>query len=643
MLEREAVVPAAAVDRGEVVEARLLLGGGPGRLVEGVVGLVVPALIEQRQAEVDICLAVIRVGVALGHARDGRAEVLLRPGEQAAAQQQRAVGVVHADVARVALQRFEVVRVGQVRRVAVLLDVQAGQVELLVGENLLRQLRGGRRIGNLVDLLRLRRVVEQLPAIRVVHGQHERRLRHVDDDAVAEHVHRADRRRPVVDGPAVRGEHHARVLVDARGVDGDVRRARPALEVQHDLGARVFDVARGLVGHEVLGEGLLLKGLQPREVRLVVAEHAGHQLDVRAVFVGQVAVPRLAEVAAAPGPLLLAGGDVVVGDVQDARAHAVIIAADEVVIAVRAHVARGDGDVPVAGDVHARAVIVLVVDARGDREGGDVALAVVIDGAHVRREDGLRVVIDGHSGVGPPQERLRQARAVVELAANLDIGAVGVDGKGHLALRAVHLVDLGELDRAAAVLVFGDAPVGRRIGRRAVVLRPVELDAAGNPRADEAHQRRLDDLVVVDEVVAVGLVVGALDAAAQLRQHHHADVVVLQPHRGIGLIDLLVEDLVDDGQRIHLAAGALIDALFEEHGVLVRLADAIGGQHDLLHPDFSVALNVFHSSILLPVLVIICVCAHYTEAGPQAQLFVLRSCCWFLRFVRCQSGTVSNR
>ena len=511
--------------------------------------------------------------------------------------------------------------------------MQAGQVELLVGENLLRQLRGGRGIGNPVDLLRLRRVVEQLAAACVVHGEHERRLRHVDGDAVAEHVHRADRRHLIVNRPSVRGEHHARVLVDARRIDGELRRVRLALEVQHDLGAGVLDVARGLVGHKVLGEGLLLKRLEPGEVRLVVAEHAGHQLDVGAVLVGQIAVPGLAEVAAAPGPLLLAGGDVVIGDVQDARAHAVIVAADEVVIAVRAHVARGHGDVPVAGDVHARAVVVLVIDARGDGEGGDVALAVVIDGAHVRREDGLRIVVDGHSGVGPPQERLRQARAVVELSLDFDVGAVGIDGEGHLALGAVHLIDLGELDRAAAVLILRDAPVGRRVGRRAVMLRPVELDAAGDPRADQAHQRRLDDLVVVDEVIAVGLVVGALDAAAQLGQHHHADVVVLQPHRGIGLIDLLVEDLVDDRQRIHLAAGALIDALFQEHGVFVRLADAVGGQRDPLHPDFSLALNVFHSSILLHMLVIACVCAHYTEGRTRAQSFVLRSCFLFLRYV----------
>ena len=38
--------------------------------------------------------------------------------------------------------------------------------------------------------------------------------------------------------------------------------------------------------------------------------------------------------------------------------------------------------------------------------------------------------------------------------------------------------------------------------RRAVVLRPVELDAARDPRAREPDERRLDHVVAVEEVVA---------------------------------------------------------------------------------------------------------------------------------------------
>ena len=47
------------------------------------------------------------------------------------------------------------------------------------------------------------------------------------------------------------------------------------------------------------------------------------------------------------------------------------------------------------------------------------------------------------------------------------------------------------------------------------MLRPVELDAAGDPRPIQPDQRRFDDAVVVDEMVAVGLVQCHLDTTAQ--------------------------------------------------------------------------------------------------------------------------------
>ncbi|MPM55723.1 hypothetical protein SDC9_102520 [bioreactor metagenome] len=59
-----------------------------------------------------------------------------------------------------------------------------------------------------------------------------------------------------------------------------------------------------MVGKEVLGEGLLLIGLEPRKVRLVVRIHPGHEFNIGAICIGQIAVPCLAEVPATPCPLL---------------------------------------------------------------------------------------------------------------------------------------------------------------------------------------------------------------------------------------------------------------------------------------------------------------------------------------------------
>ena len=288
-----------------------------------------------------------------------------------------------------------------------------------------------------------------------------------------------------------------------------------------------------------------------------------------------------------------------VGDVQNARLHAVIVSAHEIVVRMIGHVGRGYGDVLVAGDVHARAVIVFVIGTRGDGEARHRALAVVHDGVHVRREDGLRVVVDRHGGVGPPQERLRQGRGVVELAPDLQVGAAGMERKAGHALGAVHAVHLADAHGLAAVGVFHDGVIHRHERGGTVVLRPVELDAAADPRPHQAHQRGLDDLVVVDEVVAVGLVIGALHASAQLRQDHHAQIVVFQPNRAVGLIHLFVVDLVNYGKGIHLAAAALIHALFQKHGIGVGLAHAVGGNDHAFLPDFNLTGNMFHSDSLL--------------------------------------------
>ena len=44
------------------------------------------------------------------------------------------------------------------------------------------------------------------------------------------------------------------------------------------------------------------------------------------------------------------------------------------------------------------------------------------------------------------------------------------------------------------------------------MLRPVELNAAGDPRSCQPYQCGLDDLVVIYRIVAVGFVIHTLDA-----------------------------------------------------------------------------------------------------------------------------------
>jgi hypothetical protein len=85
----------------------------------------------------------------------------------------------------------------------------------------------------------------------------------------------------------------------------------------------------------ILAPRLGFARLEEAEVRLVVGVNAGHDFDVRAVFTlgvrfGQVAIPGIAEFLIAPGPLFLAGGNVVVGNMDDACLGLMVVAADEI-------------------------------------------------------------------------------------------------------------------------------------------------------------------------------------------------------------------------------------------------------------------------------------------------------------------------
>ena len=114
------------------------------------------------------------------------------------------------------------------------------------------------------------------------------------------------------------------------------------------------------------------------------------------------------------------------------------------------------------------------------------------------------------------------------------------------------------------------------------MLRPVELGSAGNPRTAQADQRRLDDMLAVEEVVAVGFVEPDLDTPAEFRQDHELDVLVLQHDRLIGPVEFFLGNAVSQRVGIDPSTAALVVALIQEHRIEVRRRRRIGGEHDLL-------------------------------------------------------------
>ena len=184
----------------------------------------------------------------------------------------------------------------------------------------------------------------------------------------------------------------------------------------------------------------------------------------------------------------------------------------------------------------------------------------------------------GH--VGPPEKRLRERRAVVGADFQFQNGFARMQADAVHALHAAHRVVIAAPDGFRAVGVRFNFDIHRQKCGGAMMLRPVELDAAGNPRPGQADQRRLDDGLVINQIVAVGLVQDGVNAPADFRQDHHADEFVFDPDGLPFALDRFFGNAVGEGQRINRAAAALINALFQEHRILVRRRGEPGGKGD---------------------------------------------------------------
>ena len=119
-----------------------------------------------------------------------------------------------------------------------------------------------------------------------------------------------------------------------------------------------------------------------------------------------------------------------------------------------------------------------------------------------------------------------------------------------------------------------------------MVLRPVELDTAGDPRAGQSDQGRLDHMIVINEMTLLDLVVRHLYPSAQFWQDHHLYIFIFQIHGMIGLILTSIFDLFNYRIRIYDPAASLIHTFFQEHRILLRFTNAIGREKDIFLPNF---------------------------------------------------------
>ena len=216
-------------------------------------------------------------------------------------------------------------------------------------------------------------------------------------------------------------------------------------------------------------------------------------------------------------------------------------------------------------------------------------------GIHIRWEHRVVVVVDYNSRVCPPQEGLRERRAVVDSHFYFDVGLIGMQRKALHTLGTEHTLYLAAPHRNTAIGIVLDRIVGRQIGRRAVVLRPVKLNSARNPRSGKPHQCRFYDLIVVNEMAFFHLVVCHVDATAQLGQNHHLDIFVFEEKGVVGFLLLLIINFLYNRIGINRATTALINPLFEKDRIFLLCTYFIGRQHDFFLPGTHLAGSIYRT------------------------------------------------
>ena len=226
----------------------------------------------------------------------------------------------------------------------------------------------------------------------------------------------------------------------------------------------------------------------------------------------------------------------------------------------------------------------LIVGSLCIRETDNIPLSMVIDRGHILREHRDRVIIYRYRGVRPPQEGLGHFRAVIQLCRQFDIRLIGIKGHPQHPFRTEHVLDLSHPDCRTSILIFRIGIFHRIKGAGSVMLGPVKFNATRDPGAGQSHQRRFDDMIVVDKIIAVGLVISPLDPSTQFRQHHHLQIIIFQKKRRVFLIHFLIADFLDHCVRINSSRASLIDTFLQKYRVLIRFPGFVSGDRHFFFP-----------------------------------------------------------
>ncbi len=201
---------------------------------------------------------------------------------------------------------------------------------------------------------------------------------------------------------------------------------------------------------------------------------------------------------------------------------------------------------------------------------------MVADIFHVRRKDGFILGIDPHGQMVPPHKRQRQVCSVIKERLRFQIGFPRVKGNPHRAPQPMERFRLSQPTSYGTIRIVLNRGFHGSKGGGPVMLRPVEFNAAGNPRSGQSHQRWLNHRVLVDELIAVVFALGAIHFPAKLRQQIHLDVLVGKRDHVILHFHRRIAQLIADRDGIYPAACSLIGLSLDKIRHFIGLARHIG-------------------------------------------------------------------
>ncbi len=100
---------------------------------------------------------------------------------------------------------------------------------------------------------------------------------------------------------------HAKLLKSFRSQHTNLQFTSLHFNVYGSQPIGIFGGPNFLNGVPILAERACFERLKPRKIRLVIREDAGHQLHIRSIGIGELAVPHVPELRVSPRPQLLAG------------------------------------------------------------------------------------------------------------------------------------------------------------------------------------------------------------------------------------------------------------------------------------------------------------------------------------------------